>query len=81
MSEELTYPMLVSKSKEALESEDGMAPDSYESSAEGGEVEGDLHFRVLGITSGASAGPLLRSFLSLAACTACVSLSSLVSGP
>ena len=81
MSEELTYPMLVSKSKEALESEDGMAPELYESSAEGGEAEGDLRFRVVGITSGASAGPLLCSFLSLAACMACVCLSSLVSGP
>ena len=81
MSEELTYPMLVSKSKEALESEDGMAPELYESSAEGGEAEGDLRFRLLGITSEASAGPLLRSFLRLAACTDCVCLASLVNGP
>ena len=81
MSEELTYPVLVSKSKEALESEDGMALELYESSAEGGEAEGDLRFRVLGITCGATAGPLLRSFLSLAACTACICLSYLVSVP
>ena len=36
----LIYPVLVSKSKEALESEEGMAPESYESAA-----EGDLLFR------------------------------------
>ena len=70
----LVYPVLVSKSKEAFESEEGTAPESYESSAEEGEVVGDLCFRVVGITSGASAGPLLLSFLSLAACTACVCL-------
>ena len=79
MSEDLTYPVLVSKSREALESEDGMAPESYESSTKGGEEEGDLCFRVLEITSGASAAPLLRNFLSLAACMACVCFSPLVS--
>ena len=68
------YPVLVSKSKEALESEDGMALESYESSAEEGEAVGDLRFRVVGITSGASVGPSLRYLLSLAACTACVCL-------
>ena len=46
----------------------------------GGEVEDDLHLRVLGITSGASAGPLLRSFLTLVAFTACDRLSSLIIG-
>ena len=44
MNEELAYAVLDSKSKEALESEDGMAPESYESSAERGEAEGDLRF-------------------------------------
>ena len=43
-------------------------------------MEDDLRLRVLGITSGASAGPLLRSFLSLAAFTACDRLSSLIIG-
>ena len=70
----LVYPVLVSKSKEALESEDGTAPESYESSAEEEEEVGDLRFQVVGIASGASAGPLLLSFLSLAACTVCVCL-------
>ena len=70
----LVYPVLVSKSKEALESEDGTAPESYKSSTEEGEAVGNLRFRVVGITSGASAGPLLLSFLSLAACPACVCL-------
>ena len=70
----LTYPVLVSKSKEALESEEGMALESYESLAEEGEAVGELHFRVVGITSGTSAGLSLLSFLSLAACTACVCL-------
>ena len=68
----LTYPVLVSKSKEALESEDGIAPESYESSFEEGEAMGDLCFRVVGITSGASAGPSLLSFLFLAASMPCV---------
>ena len=76
----LTYPVLVSKSKDALESEDGMALESYESSAEEEEAVGDLRFRVVGITTGASAGPLLHNFLILAACTACVCLASLVNG-
>ena len=70
----MVYPVLVSKSREALESEEGTTPESYESSAEEGEAVGDLHFRVVGIASGATAGPLLLSFLSLAACTACVCL-------
>ena len=68
----LVYPVLVSKSKEALESEEGMASESYKSLAEEGEALGDLRFRVVGITSGTSAGPSLLSFLSLAACMACV---------
>ena len=68
----LVYLVLVSKSKEALESEDGIAPKSYESSFEEAEAVGDLCFRVVGITSGASAGPSLLSFLFLAACTPCV---------
>ena len=70
----LTYPLLVSKSKEALELDKGTTPESYESSLEEGEAGGDLRFRVVGIASGASAGPSLLSFLSLAACTPCVCL-------
>ena len=43
-------------------------------------MEDDLRLRVLGMNSGASAGPLLRSFLSLAAFAACDCLSSLIIG-
>ena len=70
----LVYPVLVSKSKEAMESEEGTALESHESSFEEGEAVGDLCFRVVGIARGASAVPSLLSFLSLAPCTPCVYL-------
>ena len=61
---------MVSSSKEAPESEEGMAKlESYESMVVGGEVEGDLRLRGLDIVSGASAGPLLHSFLFFVAST------------
>ena len=44
LMKKLNYPVLVSKSKETLESEEGTAPESYESLAEEGEAVGYLRF-------------------------------------